>query len=171
MKDIPFCPQCQEPTTKAGGSGRTYCNLCGWVDTREQTQSTVKQKVSEPSLQLSASAMTNLSEKVQKRGEEVTQYLKTSGDRFPVVNFLVVAFYILGSLFLTTSFYLVFQDGLTKNDAWSYAQRTSNEIKVIGLFFGVFIGLMHFAIAEGFKLSLAIENHLYTMRKKTEVQS
>lgn len=163
MKDISFCPQCQEPTTKAGGSGRAYCNLCGWVDTREQTQATIKQDVSEPSLQLSASAMTNLSEKVQKRGEEVTQYLKTSGDRFPVVHFLVVAFYILGSLFLTTSFYLVFQDGPMRN--------TSNEIKVIGLFFGGFIGLMHFAIAEGFKLSLAIENHLYTMRKKTEVQS
>lgn len=114
----------------------------------------------------SATTCENLLEKVQVRELEITQYLKTSGDRFPIINFLIIALYIMGSLTLSVTFYLVFQDQPRHNGALSYLQDTSNESKVIRLFWCVFLGLIHFALAELLKVLLAVENHLYTMRKR-----
>ena len=168
--DERLCPQCNEPTSRAGGSGKSYCNLCGWVDlatkkpsASERTlQQQREKKQKKEALQKQREERQQQREALQKQREEsIAQSLSNVG-RFPILNILVIVFYI--NAFLIFIFTLL----VIGSDQASNLHSDARTVISFGiLMIGLFSIVLNIAISEVLRLGLSIESHLYDIREKS----
>lgn len=171
MSEPTVCPQCDEPISRASGSGRAYCNLCGWVDVDATKPSAAErhmlaQQIAEQELQRKreqqAEQLRQAGEQLRQAGQFVSQQaeqLGPSAKRFPGLNLLMVFYYLLFGGVLFAGLYL-----FKKAPESEYAG-----LVIIGV--TVALAVICLLIAEGIKLGLAIELHLYQIKQHFKTQN